>query len=372
MSKYISSLFCLLFFTYTYAQKNYLLIGTYTTGKSEGIYVYEFDTANGKVKFVSTVKSSNPSFLTVVKDKFVYAVNSNDDGGISAYSFSNGQLSFINSKSSAGNNPCYIKSNREFVENPILLVGNYGSGNLVIYATDSTGMLKDSLQTIQHNGSSINEKRQSTAHVHGIFSPQKSARRKYFYVADLGMDKIVVYKLDPFTSLLDTKKAKQVQTTLGGGPRHMSFHNDLPYGYLLEELTGTVAVYKIKSNGSLKKKQTISAHPKEYKGIIGSADIHVSPNGKFLYASNRGDANSIAIFAIHPKNGKLTAVGHQSTLGSKPRNFNFSPDGQFLLVANQESGNVVVFKMDKNTGLLTDTGITFLVPSPVCLTWLKQ
>jgi 6-phosphogluconolactonase len=235
-----------------------------------------------------------------------------------------------------------------------------------MYNTDVTGALTDSIQTIQHYGSSVNKNRQASPHVHACVV---SASQNYLYVPDLGIDKVMIYHFDPFSGKIDNEKPKFYQSKAGSGPRHISFHPTLPTTYLMEELSGTVAVLKVKKNGALKLTQNISSHTKDFKGVIGSADIHVSPNGKFLYASNRGEANTIAIFSVNQKNGKLINIGHQSVFGKKPRNFNFSPDGKFLLVANQDSDEIVVFKIDTFTGLLTDTGNRIKVPNPVCIAW---
>jgi 6-phosphogluconolactonase len=365
--RFITTLFLLANLS-IFAQKNYLLIGTYTKGKSEGIYVYDFDTSKGTANYISTMKTSNPSFLTTVQNKYVYAVNENDTGSISAYGFNKGNLVFLNTKTSSGRHPCYISSQYRMGQTTII-AGNYSSGNFILYRTDSTGALADSIQTIQHLGKSIHPTRQLSPHVHAtVVSPYGS----YLYVPDLGMDKVMQYRLDPFSGGLMEGKSKAAVSKAGSGPRHLCFHPYKRMAFLMEELTGTVKVYKIKVNGKLKGRQVISSHPIGYIGAIGSADIHVSPNGKFLYASNRGNANTIAIFSINQRNGKLTSIGFTPTLGTKPRNFNFSPDGNFLLVANQESDNVVIFKVDINTGLLTDTGNRITVPNPVCLVWVKQ
>jgi len=162
-----------------------------------------------------------------------------------------------------------------------------------------------------------------------------------------------------------------VMTEPGSGPRHFTFHPKKKIIYLVEELTGSVAAYDY-SKTDLKLLQTISAIPREYKGPMGSADIHISPDGKFLYASNRGESNTIAIFKTDPKTGWLELIGHQSTMGRTPRNFNFDPTGNFLLVANQNSDEIVIFKRNKTTGLLTDTEKRIRVGNPVCLKWISE
>jgi 6-phosphogluconolactonase len=198
-----------------------------------------------------------------------------------------------------------------------------------------------------------------------------SKDNKYVFVPDLGMDKVMIYQFNNATGKLTTAAQPYAKIAEGSGPRHFDFAPNNKYAYLMEELTGTVEAFAY-NNGTLKSIQTISSHPKDFNGTKGSADIHVSPDGKFLYCSNRGESNTIAIFKINPANGKLISTGFQSTMGLTPRNFNFDPSGNFLLVANQNSDNIVVFKRDKQTGLLSDTGKRIEVGNPVCLKWIKD
>lgn len=350
------------------AQKqNYLLIGTYTSGKSEGIYVYKFDSQTGDASFVSSIKSSNPSYLSVSPNqKYVYAVNEDKPGNVTAYSFdkSSGRLTMINQQPSKGAHPCYVttSSNGKFV-----LVGNYSSGTLSVYPIKKDNSLDTASQVITHTGSSVNKDRQESAHVHATVL---SKDNQYVFVPDLGMDKVMIYRFNNATGNLTPAIPSFKETKPGSGPRHFDFDPSNKYAYLMEELSGTVEVFAY-NNGKLKSIQTISSHPKDYTGVKGSADIHVSPDGKFLYCSNRGESNTIAIFKINPANGKLTSIGFQSTMGLTPRNFNFDPSGNFLLAANQNSDNIVVFKRNKKTGLLTDTGKRIEAGNPVCLKWIN-
>jgi 6-phosphogluconolactonase len=354
------------------AQNNYLLIGTYTSTKSKGIYVYKFDTINAENSFVSVTKTSNPSFLTVSPNKkFIYAVGENVDstihpigGTVSAFSFNkiNGTLTAINKQPSGGKNPCYVTIDKT---GKWIFVGNYSSGTVGMFSANKDGSINNLKQVITHEGNSINTQRQESPHVHATVL---SADNKYLYVPDLGIDKVIVYALDKKKGQLNFSSNAISQP--GSGPRHFTFHPNNKYAYLMEELTGTVVFYTV-NKGALKQQQRISALPKDFKGTIGSADIHVSPDGKFLYCSNRGESNNISIFYIDAKGGKLTIAGHQSTLGKTPRNFNFDPSGNFLLVANQNSDEIVIFKIDKKTGLLNDTGKKISVPRPVCLKWIN-
>ncbi len=352
------------------AQQPYLLIGTYTAGKSEGIYVYNFNTATAENSLISVTKTSNPSYLAVSPNKkMVYAVNENADstmhtvgGHISAFSFADGKLTEVNKQPSGGKHPCYVAVDKT---GQWVFAGNYSSGTVGLLKIKTDGSLDTLQQTIQHSGIGPNTSRQQAPHVHTTYV---SPNNKYLYVADLGIDKIMVYA---FNKNKGTLKLKSSAASLpGSGPRHVTIGADNKFLYLIEEMTGTAVCYKIKKD-KLQFKQRISTLPNNFTGTIGSADIHVSPDGKFLYCSNRGNSNDLAIFAIHPTDGKLSLVGHQPVLGNTPRNFNFSPDGNFLLVANQNSDVVVIFKRDVQTGLLADTGKRILVPNPVCLKWVE-
>ncbi len=365
------ALFILLLSIQTTAQKNYLITGTYTTGKSEGIYVFEFNSADGTSKPVSKVKISNPSFVAVSpNEQYVYSVeedaaNKGKGGEITAFSFDKktGTLSMINRQPTGGDHPCYISVDKT---GKWVGAGNYTSGSLSILPVQAGGGLGAASTNIQHEGSGPNKARQASPHVHcTFFSPDN----RFLFVPDLGIDKVMMYAFDENTGKLTTAKQPFAASTPGAGPRHISFNPSNTFAYLMEELSGTVVAYKYK-NGKLKPVQRISSMPAGDTSFAGSADIHVSPDGKFLYASNRAEANSIAIFSVHQKNGKLTLVGHQSTLGKTPRNFNFDPTGNFLLVANQNSDNIVVFKIDKTTGLLTDSQHNIEVGKPVCLKWI--
>lgn len=356
----------------THAQKNnhYLLIGTYTSTTSPGIYVYRFNSLTGDFDSVSTAKTSNPSFLCVGPDKkFVYAVEENankgNGGKVAALAFDAepGKLSIVNEQASGGDDPCYVAIDKT---GKWIAVANYTSGSLSILPVNNDGSLSAATTTIQQTGYSVNSERQQGPHVHcTIFSNDN----KYLFATDLGTDKVMVYLFDEKTGKLTETTPGYIMIKAGAGPRHLTFHPNNKYAYLIEELTGTVSVYRYK-NGDFSLLQNTSALPPDYLGSVGSADIHTSPDGNFLYASNRGESNTIAIFRINKKNGWLSLAGHQSTLGKTPRNFGFDPSGNFLLVANQESDDIVIFKVDKKTGLLSDTGKRILAGKPVCVKWI--
>jgi 6-phosphogluconolactonase len=350
----------------------YLLVGTYTGGKSQGIYVYKFNTVTGDNSFVSAANSSNPSFLAVSPNqKFVYAVNENADstrftvgGNISVFAFDHagGTLTEINKQPSGGKHPCYVAVDKT---GHWVFAANYSSGSLGLLHANANGSLDSLHQWIQHEGSGPDKERQKGPHVHStILSPDN----KYLFVCDLGTDKVTLYTFDKKKGSLKYKTA--ALSTPGSGPRHLDFSRNGNVVYVAEELSATICSYTF-NNGNMKLLQRTSVLPADFKGAVGVADIHVSPNGKFLYCSDRGDDNSISIFSINPIDGKISLIGHQSTSGKGPRNFNFDPTGNFLLVANQNSDVIVIFKVDKKTGLLTDTGKTISIPSPVCVKWIK-
>ncbi len=365
------SLFLLFFGLITDAQQPYLITGTYTTGKSEGIYVYQFNNGDGTVKEVSHVKISNPSFVAISpNEEFVYAVreeasDSGKGGYIAAFSFNkkNGTLTFLNQQATGGDHPCYVAVDKT---GKWVVAGNYSSGSLSVLPIQPDGSLGKASTIIQHAGTGPNKQRQASPHVHcTVFSDDNH----FLYVPDLGIDKVMIYSFDEKTGIPVPAKQPYAGSVPGAGPRHICFDPANKYAYLIEELTGTVVVYKYKK-GKLDQKQRISSMPAGDTSFAGSADIHVSPDGKFLYASNRANANSIAIFKVNQKNGKLSFVGHQSTLGKTPRNFNVDPSGNYLLVANQNSDEIVVFRRDRETGLLTDTKNRIQVGKPVCLKWV--
>lgn len=345
--------------------KQYLLIGTYTSGKGEGIYVYDFN--NGKAEPVSKVVTNNPSYVEVSPDKkFVYAVHEEgkEKAKVSAYSFNNGNLQFINDQLTNGAHPCFVAVDKT---GKWVAVANYSGGNFSVYPLNADGSLQPASQTIQHEGKGANAKRQEKPHVHStVFSPDN----RHLFVQDLGLDKIFNYNFDPASGEVHPAADSATELAPGGGPRHIDFHPNNKWAYLMEELSGNVIALKYHS-GILDTFQTISAIAKGYTGEIGSADIHVSADGKFLYASNRGQSNDIAIFKIDAKTGKLTHLNNVKLSGKGPRNFSIDPTGKFLLVALQNSDKIEVFSRNVKTGQLTPTGNEISVGNPVCLKWIR-
>ncbi len=371
MRIFFSFLALLLFFSAS-SQQYYLFIGTYTGTGSKGIYVYRFDVATGKATRVSNTDSVvNPSFLALSPDHhFLYACTETrtaNAGGVTAFKFNSatGKLTQLNKQSSGGDNPCYVNV---YKNGKWVVVGNYSGGSLAAFPINGDGSLQPYSQLIQHEGTSANKERQEHAHVHStIFSPAQDQ----LFVPDLGMDKVMIYRFDPAAKKpLMSAAPPAAITDAGSGPRHFEFHPNGKWAYLVEELAGAVVAYDYK-DGKLVQKQRLFSHPDTLTSQPGSADIHVSPDGKFLYASNRAKENNIAIFKIDQVTGKLTSVGYQSTMGQTPRNFCIEPSGNYLLVANQETDNIVVFKRNAVTGLLTYTGEQLSIPKPVCLKMIK-
>jgi len=349
--------------------KTYLFVGTYTDGKPDnGIYIYEFNSVSGKLKKVATGKNlTNPSFLSLsLNGQFIYACTDTkmpNAGSVSAFKFDsvNGSLAFMNKQNSGGENPVYLttSSNNEFIIN-----ANYTAGTVSVYSTNADGSLNPLSQLIIFSGSSINTRRQDKSHIHAaVFSPDY----QYIFFPDLGSDKIHIYKFNPQEKKpLESLPNKVFTVTPGSGPRHFVFHPNQKFAYCIEELSGMVSVYKY-SNSKLDSIQRIFSYSKVQEEF-GSADIHISPDGKFLYASNRWeDENTISIFAIDSLVGNLILVGHQKTFGDHPRNFVIDPTGNFLIVANQVTNNLVVFKRNSKTGLLTKVGKSIKVMRPSCL-----
>ena len=372
MRFYMLTLLLLLSFS-AFSQQYYLFVGTYTEGSpasqgSKGIYVYRFDATTGDATPVSTVMTDNPSYLAIAPGgRFLYSVNEThgaEPGGVSAFSFdkTTGKLTFIDKQPSGGADPCYISvdAGREWA-----LVANYSGGNLSALPIGADGSLHPLTELIQHAGTGPVKDRQEKAHVHStILTPDQ----KYLVVADLGMDQLTVLHFNPSAAKTPLMPAADsiVKIQPGYGPRHTAFAPGKPYVYAINELSGMVDVFHY-TNGKFTLLQAISSHPAGYAGTIGSADIHVSPDGRFLYASNRGDANNIAVFSINGATGKLTWKGVAPSGGNTPRNFMIDPTGHWLLAANQNGSNVVVFKIDPQTGMPIPTGKQLSIPAPVCL-----
>jgi 6-phosphogluconolactonase len=346
----------------------HLIIGTYTKTQDKGLFVYKFDSKTGDLTFESaTQEIPNPSYLTISNDaKHVYCVNESGadrKGGVSAFNFNskNGTLSFINSQDTKGAGPCYItlSPDQKFV-----FTANYTGGSISVLPVNKNGSVGELAQLIQHEGSSINENRQKEPHAHSVNFNQSGS---ILFNADLGTDKIYAY--DYHSNEKQPLVANESSSTTiqpGFGPRHFVFNKKGDKMYVLSELTATISVFNY-LNSKLYHQQDISLNNADFKGINGGAAIHISNDGKFIYATNRGSVNEIVCFRIDTKAGTLKKIGETSTLGQMPRDFFIDPTDNFILIAHQKSDDIFVFKRNKQTGLLTYTNKKLEIGSPVCL-----
>jgi len=341
--------------------KEIIYIGTYTKGKSKGIYVFNFDRKKAELNKLQTVSiKGSPSFLSIHPNKKNLYAGYETDNYIRSFSIdSNGQLSLINKRSSHGDGPCHVSIDPQ---GKYVYVSNYGSGSITVYPLSNKGSLKKATEIINHKGSGPNKKRQNAPHMHSIIP---SPRGRYIYASDLGIDKIITYQIMREADSL--KKVAEENTPPGSGPRHFDFHPSGKFAYSVEELTSTISVYSVnEKNGQLKRLERKNLLPKNFTGYNKSADIQVSPDGKHVYVSNRGH-NSITIFSIDQNKGKIELVERVDVQGKTPRNLFIDKKGEFVFVANRNSDNITIFKRVKKTGQLKFTGKNYQVPAPVCI-----
>jgi 6-phosphogluconolactonase len=353
-----------------------LLVGTYTgSGKSEGIYVYRFDTGSGAITRLSSAQAVNPSYLVVSKDRqHVYAVNelpgdngpASQRGGISAFRFdpSSGQLIFVNRVSSGGNDPAYLALSPD---GRYLLTANYSvasnpGGSFAVFPLKGD-RVAPSVLTVHHDGSGPVKGRQDNSHVHStVFSPDG----RYLFAQDLGADKIYSYRYTPDGSrgLFGPTESRYTLVKPGSGPRHLIFDQAGKHAYLTTEMNASVSVYDY-ADGKLTLRQTLPMTAPGFKGKVGGGAIHLSPDGRFLYATNRGDENEILTYAVNPSDGHLKLLGRNSTLGKTPREFAIDPGGRWLIVGNQDSDSVYFFRRNPETGELASDPKRLEIGSPV-------
>ncbi len=325
----------------------------------------------GELTRKSSFKSVNPSFLTIDRSKrFLYAVNEVPDflgkpsGGVSAFAIEpkTFNLRLLNQQATQGADPCHLTLDRK---GKTLLVANYTGGNITALPVRLDGTVGMATEVKQHEGSSIKEQ-QKGPHAHCIILDRSE---RYALAADLGIDKVMIYRFDRTTGKLSPGNQASAELQQGAGPRHLKLHPTGKYLYVINELDSTMTAFKYSGvNGTLTQIETISTLPADFSGVSYCADVHVSPSGKFLYGSNRGH-NSIVVFEIDQRTGKLKTLEHVSTEGNWPRNFTIDPSGRFLLVANQRTDNVVTFAIDPLTGRLKSTGHVAEIPVPVCLSF---
>lgn len=351
-----------------YSQGSYVFFGSFNRDKTtEGIYVYQLDTLNGGLSKVTTVTGIlNPSFLTLSPNgEFIYSCTESKmphAGSVSSFKFDkdNRTLTYINSQPCGGENPVYVTVHQN---GKWLVNGNYTEGSVSVYPLSADGKIAPVAQHIDYTEGSIIGGRQDRAHIHStVFAPGYD----HIFLPDLGADKIRCYQFDSNRAQpLQPASYPFIQIIPGSGPRHFTFHPNGLFAYCIEELSGMVSAYTY-SEGRLEPLQRIAAHVSKYKEGFESSDIHVSPDGLFLYASNRGNENNIAIFSIQ-RNGALIPAGYQSTAGSHPRTFAIDPSGKFLIVVNTISGTVVVFRLNAQTGLLRKTGKKLNIRNVSCV-----
>lgn len=351
-------------------------VGTYTKDKSKGIYAYHFDAATGDLKELGLAAAvDNPSFVTIHPNgKNLYAVSESSSvaekrsGFVTAFTIDkvSGKLTKLNDVPSGGGGPCHLVVDKT---GKTLLVANYGTGSVASFPINTDGSLKPAASIDQHEGSSVDKQRQGGPHAHSV---NLSKDNRFLVVGDLGLDQVMVYKLDAANSTITANDPPFTKVAPGSGPRHFNFHPSGKYGYVINEMALTVTAFQWEAKkGVLKEIQTISTLPADAdrKGA-STAEVLVHPSGKWLYGSNRGH-NTIALFNINQADGKLTAVDHTSSQGKIPRNFRIDPTGNYLFAGNQNTDNMVLFRIDQANGKLTPMGKQVEIGAPVSIRFLE-
>jgi 6-phosphogluconolactonase len=348
-------------------------VGTYTGDESKGIYSCDLSIKDGTIKDLTlAAEVQNPSFLTIHPNKkFLYAVNEVSNfkgekaGAVTAFKIDGNKLTKLNEQSSGGDGPCYVSVDKTGKN---ALVANYGGGSVAVLPINEDGSLKPHSAFVQHLGSSVNPERQKEPHAHSI---NMDAQNRFAIAADLGLDELLVYKLDPKTGTLTPNNPPFAKVPPGSGPRHFAFHPTAPVAFANGEIASTIIALRYDADkGTLNATEALSTLPPDWQGNNSTAETQVHPSGKFVYTSNRGH-NSIAVFQIEPS-GKLKYVENESTGGKTPRNFGIDPTGNFIVAANQDSDSLVVLKIDQKSGALSPTGHQLKAPKPVCVKFLTQ
>jgi 6-phosphogluconolactonase len=348
-----------------------IYIGTYTGRGSEGIYQARFSAATGKLDALSlAAPMENPSFLALHPSRpLLYAIGEvasfqgKKGGVVSAFAVDppSGKLTLVNQQSTVGPGPCHVSVD---ATGRCVLVANYGGGSVASLPIDEDGRLGEAKSFFQHKGASVNRQRQEGPHAHGIY-PDPANR--FALVPDLGLDKVLLYRLDPANGTLAPHVPAFVASAAGAGPRHLAFHPGGDYAFAINELNSTLTSFRYDAKaGRLETLESLSTLPKGVRPTGTTAEVAVHPSGRFVYGSNRGH-DSIVAYALDVDSGKLRQVGHQSTGGKTPRSFAIDPSGRWLLAANQDSDNIVVLRIDPQTGKLSATGHSLKVSMPVCI-----
>jgi len=350
-----------------FAGESFVYFGTYTSAKSKGIYLSRFDSKTGTLTTPELVaEADNPNFLAVAPDgHFLYAICDRGKelaGAVNAYTLNprTGQLTLLNQMSSGGTWPCHLVVD---ATGKCLLTANYANGSIAALPIHADGSLGEITSRIQPTGSSVNPKRQTGPHAHFILP---SPDNRFVLACDLGLDKVFAYRLDAATAKLSAGDPPFATVAPGSGPRHLVFSGDGRFVYVVNEMGNTITVFSYDpASAAMVEVQTVSTLPKDFTATNTTAEIILHPSGKFLYASNRG-RDSIALFSVNHKTGRLTFVEDQSTQGLTPRHFTVAPDGRWMIVENQDSHSVVMFAIDATTGKLKPSGQKLSVDHPVC------
>lgn len=346
-----------------------VFISAFAAGKDAAIHAYRLDGATGKLELLErTTGVQNPFFLALSPNgKFLYSIHAKQFGGkdaeeVAAFQIvdGNGKLKPINRQSAHGSAACYLDVD---ATGKAVLVANYTSGNVASLPIAEDGSLGKAVSVIQHAGSSVDPARQKEPHAHCfVISPDN----RFAYAADLGLDQVLCYRLDAATAKLSPGRQAFARTPPGAGPRHLTFHPNGKYVYVINELTNSVTLFDyLADSGILVERQTISTLPKDFKGTSNCADLKITPDGRYLYGTNRGH-DSIACYRIG-ENGELALLTIEPSLGKGPQNLAIAADGTILLCANMPGNNVAVFKIDAKTGRLTAAGEPVAIPSPSCI-----
>lgn len=356
------------------SSRTMVYLGTNTTSTSRGIYRFFLDNSTGQVtplELAAQVK--NPTFLALSPDgRRLYAVSEISDfqghkaGGVCGFSIdtTTGNLTLLNQQPSGGQGPCHVSVSPD---GHFAAVANYGNGSIALLPIQANGTLTSPTSVIQHTGHSVNPQRQAGPHAHSV---NFDAAGRYAYAADLGIDQVKTYRVDPDAQTLVPVAGADAAMQPGAGPRHLAFHPNGGFAYVVTEMGNTVTVFRHDADsGALTEVQTTSTLPVGYSGKTFASEVRVHPTGKFLYASNRGH-DSIAIFAIDSETGKLTSLGHEPAGGKFPRNFNIDPTGQWLIATNQDSNNIVIFRIDPTNGMLHRTGEIADIHRPMCVVFV--
>jgi 6-phosphogluconolactonase len=360
----------------TYTQPIRFGTGRVLEGKGEGIYLYRMDPTTGALEFDSkTIGVVNPAYLAFdPTGRLLYTVNElktyegRASGTVSAFAVDRqtGKLEFLNRRLTHGTDPCHLVVDGE---GRYVFVANFMSGSVCVLPVRRDGSLGEASDFIQHLGSSIDPVRQKGPHAHSVTLDKAN---RFAFVPDLGLDRLMVYRIDKSRGMLEPNAVPWIKVKPGAGPRHVAFHPNGKLAFLINELDSTVAALAYDARtGVFEELQVVPTLPPDFHDPSACADVQVSPSGAFLYGSNRGH-DSIVVYRIEPRTGRLTCVGHEPTRGKTPRSFGIDPTGRFLLAANQDTDAIVSFRIDRRTGRLHPTGHVAEVPTPVCVKFLVR